>query len=191
MNHTDSQAELLEQYINELSVDVDALPPAGMDIETALFARTLVATRRQDRPDLSTKERIWNRVLFTMHFIPEASENPPNIVIPELTYWHPQPVPEAHSARTSHKQWAIMLVAAVFVVVFFSTLLIYEAAPRLIRTDRPANFASQSTVIQPQDVNLDPGDSLLLRTVRLFEVSAVTNGGLGADDMTGRLNFAD
>lgn len=190
MDKSQLQAELLEQYIQDLLRSEDALPPCGLEAETALFAQTLVAARQADRPDSDAKDRVWNQVLFTMHVIPE--EMPSSILRPEPTLWRKAAAAQSNNdRRTRRKHLAVTLVATLFVVVFFSSLLIYSILPQIndLRGDAASTPSSQ---VVPSNVRLDPGDSLLLRTASLFEISAVTGaGGNGDTAIGGRANVAD
>ncbi|MFW5691823.1 MAG: lamin tail domain-containing protein [Chloroflexota bacterium] len=58
----DQQAVLLEQYLQKLRKDIDAVPPAGLDPATAAFARKLMRSRpRRAAPDAA--DRVWSHVL--------------------------------------------------------------------------------------------------------------------------------
>ena len=54
-------SQLIETYIDRLLQDPNALPPAGMDAETAEFVRALVAS--QSKPSAAQRARMWQRSL--------------------------------------------------------------------------------------------------------------------------------
>jgi LysM repeat protein len=74
-------SHLIETYIDHLLQDPHALPPQGMDAETAAFARALVASK--DKPSAAQRARIWQRSLDAARTASRAHN--------QTTVFHPSP----------------------------------------------------------------------------------------------------
>ncbi|GAB4512557.1 MAG: hypothetical protein OHK0046_12270 [Anaerolineae bacterium] len=67
-----SKAELVELYMDALRDNLDAMPPAGLDAETAFVIRAMMV-QRNNTPSDEVRDRVWNRTLFALYCNPDET----------------------------------------------------------------------------------------------------------------------
>ncbi len=142
----------IDDYLDKLMRDPDALPPEGMDADTAAFVRSLVAAGTVSTPP-ALRRRIWQRSLNdararsqTPTFTPSSNghqvhtfDNPGDEPMAQVTLpvnWR------ARQASTSQRIGVLTLVAAIALVIIGVMLLTtMRSAPSYLNAPEDPNSA--------------------------------------------------
>lgn len=142
-----NESDLFDQFLDALRRNPKAVPPPGLDAETAAFIRALVAAEGKATPPQSAADRVWHKALtlaeseiYRQNGHASAGKIEQHIVIhkadesigPEgsadFTYESAADMPNAPVTRPPTSRWlwqhTLTLAASVAVIVALGVLLI-------------------------------------------------------------------
>ena len=178
-DHDETQAALIDAYLNTLIQDIHAPPPPGLDALTADLLRDLVGSQHLTMDD-ALMRRVWLRALvdarIKQQVSPSQNGNLSHLMRQESLMQTPTyPTLPSTQPKTQVNRTHIplrMAIAAVFTLLFVGILLMMNTTP----DSTPFNMGSGTGISQQQtdNENIDI-EALLERYINELIVAGVTS----------------